>query len=184
MPNDLVAWNHRLIDFLNEGRESGNAVALELLELPPEEWEAWSGDHPEARSYATLTALVHYAEEQRRADGSPALAVTGFMTRHVDGVVVPPDMGVLRECLRFDAWQAHARALRCSRRLDEAMQAYVTAAAIARAELGMDEEVREIEREMEDLLIPIPQPPVTEADIRRVEELVEKYGWHHLRDKG
>ena len=187
MPKDLVARHRRLIDFLNESRERGEAVALEMLELPPEEWEAWFDDHPEARSFGTLEALCHHAEERRRTDGLPALPVTDFVTRHVDTVAMPPDMDGLRVCLRFDAWQAHARALRCSRRLDEALRAYETAAAIARAEMPIERELLEIEYELKGFLdIPtdFPRPPVTQADIRRVEELVEQYGWHHLRDKG
>ena len=31
--------------------------------------------------------------------------------------------------------------------------------------------------------VPAPQPPVTEDDVRRGEELVEKYGLQHLRKK-
>jgi hypothetical protein len=30
----------------------------------------------------------------------------------------------------------------------------------------------------------IEQPELTEADIRRVQGLAEKYGWHHLIDRG
>ena len=30
----------------------------------------------------------------------------------------------------------------------------------------------------------IEQPELMEADIRRVQELAEKYGWHHLIDRG
>jgi len=32
-------------------------------------------------------------------------------------------------------------------------------------------------------IVPDPQPPLTEDDIRRAEELVEKYGLQHLRNK-
>ena len=38
MPDDL-----RLLDFLIESSWAGEPVARELLELPPEEWEAWAG---------------------------------------------------------------------------------------------------------------------------------------------
>jgi hypothetical protein len=29
----------------------------------------------------------------------------------------------------------------------------------------------------------LPQPPVTDDDVRSAEELIEKYGWEHLRNK-
>src|SRR6185436_20108333 len=99
MPDDL-----RLLDFLNKSSWAGEPVARELLELPPEEWEAWSGEHPEALSFATLRELYRHATERIGTGRSPALPITEFMLRHVDAVVVPPDMDILRLVLRFLAW--------------------------------------------------------------------------------
>ena len=43
--------------------------------------------------------------------------------------------------------------------------------------------VREVlEQEVPPTFLP-PQPPVTQGDIRRAEELIEKYGLQHLRNK-
>lgn len=167
MGNELVAWAKRFIEFHNEGLEEGAACARELLELPPEEWEAWWNDHPEAWSYATTGELLAYADEQLRTSGPSALSITEFMIRHVDDIVVPPDMSHTRAILRHHAWQTHAQALRSSGRLDEARQADETVATIARTENipGID------------------QRPPTENDIRRANELIEKYGLHHLRHK-
>jgi hypothetical protein len=185
MGKNLVDAVRRMVAFHNESRESGNALAQELLELPPEEWEAWSGERPEARSYGALSTLCKCAAERLRTHAPFALSITELLTRHVDAVVVPPDMDVTRAFLRINTWQTHARALRCCRRLDEALQAYETAAAIARAEPAMYEDVQEIEREIRGFL-DIPDPIVrtpTQDDIRRAEELIEKYGLHHLREE-
>jgi hypothetical protein len=64
------------------------------------------------------------------------------MLRHVDAVVVPPDMDILRLVLRFLAWEAHMRALNSARRMDEALQAYKTSMAIAGTDLRMYERLR------------------------------------------
>jgi len=144
---------------------------LELLGLPPEEWEAWWGNHPEAHTYATLSELLEQAKNRLRADDGPsAVPITEFITRHVDAVVVPLDRARERESLDYDAWCTHARALRSAGRLDEAQQADETAATISGIEAGP--------------FVLFPQPPITEDDVRRANELIEKYGLHHLRKEG
>ena len=38
-------------------------------------------------------------------------------------------------------------------------------------------------RRAREPVVPFPQPPITDEDVRHVEELIEKYGWEHLRNK-
>jgi hypothetical protein len=51
-----------------------------------------------------------------------------------------------------------------------------------RRKLSERKSPREVERLRATDLV-VEQPPVTENDIRRVEELIEKYGYQHLRNK-
>jgi len=191
MGEKLVEAIREFVDFLNESLYTGRASAGKLLELPPEQWEAWWSKLPEAQWYATLNALVEQAENRLDTDGSSALLLTELITRHVDAVVVPPNLedSIVPAFLRLHAWKVHVCALRAAGRLEEMQQACETAAAIARAERTLYGPRSEMERDREAFFdtptVPFPpQPPITEDDVRRANELIDKYGLHHLREEG
>ncbi|PYQ25515.1 MAG: hypothetical protein DMF56_27265 [Acidobacteria bacterium] len=162
MHADQIAEIRRYIEFLNRGREEANALFREMLALPSERWDDWLAGHPAALSVPLFHVLLRHA---RRLIGdreqNHGLALTELVTRHVDAVTVPPEAELALDSLKRKAWSTHARALLSAGRLEEAL--HVT---------EMDQ----------DLLVPWDQPPATEDDIRRVEELIEKYGLHHLRE--
>jgi len=165
MRDDQIEKIRRFVEFLNSGLEEVNALLREMLALPSESWEGWLAEHPAALSLQLFDGLLAQARDLiDDREQNHGLALTGFVTRHVDAVTVPPEAEVALDHLKWDAWATHARALRSAGRIEEALHA----------------------TEMEDLLNPDrlfswDQPPVTEDDLRRAEELIEKYGWHHLR---
>jgi tetratricopeptide (TPR) repeat protein len=139
MRDDRIAEIRRFIDFYNDGLEEADALANEILALPPPEWDSWLEAHPGARSFAFLTALLDKAPD--------ALNVTELVARFSETISVPPEAELALVFLRVDAWRAFARTLRAAGRVEEAARSYATAAAIARAEPVMAPQLAEIEEE-------------------------------------
>jgi len=149
---------------MNEDHEGNAARPLvdELLDLPSEGWDDWFASHPEARTEHVLQELVRIAEK----NPPDALTLTDFVLRHVDSIEVPAAAKVPHGLLCADTWRIRAIALRHAGDEDGALQALERASAIRIA-----------------ALVPFPQPPVTEDDIRRAKELSEQYGWERLLEK-
>ena len=148
MRADQIAGIRRLIEFLDDGLEQRQALARELPEVPPAQWDVWLRDHPDAHSEATFSALLSQADDAIWADVAGALAITGFVIRHVDAVAVPPEALLALTVLRSRAWATHARALRAASRMDEALHAVDRAAAIAGGEPVLYGERAELENEL------------------------------------
>ena len=169
MREEQVAEIRHFIEFLNSGVEEADALSREMLALPSSGWDAWFAAHPAARSVAFFNALLDEAE-----GGTPAIEVTGFATRHVDGVEVPPVAELVRPFVRGRAWVAHARALRSAEQVDDALLAYVTAAAILRASPPMYTELADVEQETAALRASLGSTVPTPGIVARVEELIQE----------
>lgn len=132
--------------------------------MPVPEWDAWLAAHPDARTVHVFQGLLQEAE----ADPARALALTDFVTQYVDSLTAPPEADLALTDVRGRAWKVRAQALLSAGDHAGASQASERSDAIYRTE---------------PLLRPRRHVPPTEANVRRAEELIEKYGWHHLRDK-
>jgi len=153
----------RFNDWLITGHNAAIPLVEELLALPVAEWEAWLTAHPDAWTVHVFQGLVQAAED----DPAQALAMTDFVVRHADSITAPPEADFALAWMRGEAWKARAEALRSAGDHAGALAAQERSDAIFREH---------------------PQPRTnvrpTKADQRRAEELIEKYGWHHWRDKG
>ena len=145
MPDNPPGELDLFLDFLAEGREEAGELVDQLEELPESEWDAWLNAHPEARSFHAFHFLLDDAEEEARHGSADALALTAFVTRHAGSVTAPPVAKLAVPHLGGRAWTTHANLLRSAGRLDEALQAYQTAAAIYRAVPVMAEDLAEVE---------------------------------------
>ncbi len=147
MPHTPTGELDRFLDFLENGSEEAEELVDQLEQLPESEWDAWLEAHPEARSVHAFHFLLDDAEEEARRGSPDALALTRFVTRHAGSVTAPPEAKLALPHLGGRAWSTHARILGSAKRLDEALQAYRTAAAIYRAVPVMAEDLKEIEDE-------------------------------------
>jgi len=161
MGKDLAEKTKRFIEWTNEGNAAAGPLVDELLELPSDAWDAWFASHPEARTVHVLQQLVRIAKKNP-PDG---LLLTDFVLRHIDSIPPPAEAEVVHTLVRARAWKARAVALRHAGDEQGALQASEKSKAIAP-------------------FLPLRQRRATEDEIRRFEELSQKYGWDFLRTKG
>jgi tetratricopeptide (TPR) repeat protein len=101
-----------------------------LRELPVSRWSEHVMQRPGWITYGAFRALLGFARKELDRHPPSALAITTFVTDHIDAVSAPPDTVALLPFLRGLSWKEHANALFMNERYEEAEQAAERAGTI------------------------------------------------------
>lgn len=111
------------VAFLNRETDAGRRDFTPLRDSPVASWPELLGTAGTAPSYGTLRAMLSYARTQFDRDPGLALAITTYVTAHVEEVEPFQESVVLTDYIRGLAWKEHANALYAISRYDDAASA-------------------------------------------------------------
>jgi len=129
-----VAELKQYVEWQASGRERAPEITQAMLALDPAAWDGWFTATPAARDPLTLHHLLETAHGDLDRDPPRALALTGFVLRHMSEVSAPPFAPLADALLRGSAWMERGNALYHTDDVRGALAAYVTAAGIFSSE--------------------------------------------------